>query len=71
MQASRRFSTLSTSYETEETRGFFWLNAVSLLFTISAVFLSLVGLSATVILPWVLENVFLGWGFVAILVRWL
>ena len=65
------FDALNVAYEIEETRGFFRLNAVSLLFTISAVFLSLVGLSATVILPWVLENVFLGLAFVAILVRWI
>jgi membrane protein len=65
------FDALNVAYETEETRGFFRLNAVSLLFTICAVFLSLVGLSTTVILPWVLENVFLGLAFVAILVRWL
>jgi membrane protein len=65
------FDALNVAYETEETRGFFRLNAISLLFTISAIFLALIGLSTTVILPWVLENVFLGLAFVATLVRWL
>jgi membrane protein len=59
------FDALNVAYETEETRGFFRLNAISLLFTISAVVLALVGLSSTVILPWVLENVFFGLAFVA------
>jgi membrane protein len=33
--------------------------------------LALVGLSSTVILPWVLENVFFGLAFVATILRWL
>jgi membrane protein len=65
------FDALNVAYETEETRGFFRLNAISLLFTVSAVALALVGLSATVILPWVLNNVFLGLAFVATIIRWL
>jgi membrane protein len=52
------FDALNVAYETEETRGFFLLNAISLSFTISAVALALVGLSSTVILPWALEHVF-------------
>lgn len=65
------FDALNVAYETEETRGFFRLNAISLLFTISAVALALVGLSSTVVLPWVLENVFFGFAFVATILRWL
>jgi membrane protein len=33
--------------------------------------LALLGLSATVIIPWVLENIFFGLAFVAIVIRWL
>ena len=65
------FDAVNVAYETEETRGFFRLNAISLLFTISAVVLALVGLSSTVILPWVLENVFFGLAFAATILRWL
>lgn len=65
------FDALNVAYETEETRGFFRLNAISLSFTIAAVILALVGLSATVVLPWLLEHVFFGFAFVATILRWL
>ena len=65
------FDALNVAYETEETRGFFRLNATSLLFTTSALALALVGLSSTVVLPWVLEHVFVGFVFVVTILRWL
>ena len=65
------FDALNVAYETEETRGFFRLNAVSLLFTISAVGVLIAGLSLTVILPWVLEHVFLGLSLFATIIQWL
>ena len=65
------FDALSVAYEAEETRGFFRLNAISMLFTISAVALTIVGLSSTVVLPWMLEHVFFGSAFVATILRWL
>ena len=65
------FDALNVAYETEETRGFFRLNAISLLFTISAVVFALFGLSLSVVLPWVLEHVFFGYAFVATIIRWL
>ena len=65
------FDGLNVAYESEETRGFFRLNAISLLFTVSAVALALFGLSATVILPWVLEHVFFGFTVVTTILRWL
>lgn len=65
------FDALNVAYETQETRGFFRLNAISLLFTFSTIVLALVGLSSTVILPWVLEHIFFGFVFVATILRWL
>lgn len=65
------FDGLNVAYETQETRGFFKLNAISLLFTSSAVILALFGFSATIVLPWVLENVFFGYGHAATMLRWL
>lgn len=65
------FDGLNVAYEADETRGFFKLNAISLLFTISSVALALLGLSATVILPWVLQNVFFGFDVAATALRWL
>jgi membrane protein len=65
------FDALNVAYEADETRGFVRLNAISLLFTISAVALTLVGLASTVILPLVLEYAFFGLSFMATIVRWL
>ncbi len=65
------FDALNVAYESEETRGFFRLNAISLLFTISAIAFALVSLSLSVVLPWVLEHVFFGYALVATIIRWM
>jgi membrane protein len=65
------FDALNVAYEAEETRGFFRLNAISLVFTISGVLLAVLGLSLTVIIPWVLNHFFLSLAFVGTIVRWL
>ena len=65
------FDALNVAYEANESRSFVRLNAISLLFTLSAIALTLVALSGAVILPWVLDNVFPGYAFVATLIRWL
>lgn len=65
------FDGLNVAYEADETRGFVRLNAISLAFTLSAILLALGGLATTVILPWVLENIFFGLAFVATLLRWI
>ena len=65
------FDALNVAYEAEETRGFFRLNAVSLLFTVSGVLLAVLGLSLTVIVPWVLDHFFFGMAFVGLIIRWL
>ena len=65
------FDALNVAYDLEETRGLFRLNAISLLFTVSVIFLALVGLSATVVLPWVLEHLFYGFAVAATIIRWI
>ena len=65
------FDALNVAYEAEETRGFFRLNAVSLIFTISSVLLAVLGLSLAVIVPWVLDHFFFGLAFVGTIIRWL
>jgi membrane protein len=65
------FDALNVAYEAEETRGFFRLNAISLLFTISGVLLAVLGLSLTVIIPWILDHFFFGLAFVGTIIRWL
>jgi membrane protein len=65
------FDALNVAYGAEETRGFFRLNAISLLFTISALAVAILGLSLTVIVPWMLEHVFSGLALAATIVRWL
>ena len=65
------FDALNIAYESEETRGFFRLNAISLLFTISGVLLAILGLSLTVVIPWVLEHFFFGLAVVGTVIRWL
>jgi membrane protein len=65
------FDALNVAYEAEETRGLVRLNAISLLFTISAVLLGIVGLSVAVIVPWILDHFFFGLAFVGTLLRWL
>jgi membrane protein len=65
------FDALNVAYEAEETRGFFRLNAISLLFTVSGVLLAVVGLSLTVIIPWTLDHFFSGLVFVGVIIRWL
>ena len=65
------FDALNVAYEAEETRGFFRLNAISLLFTISFVALAVIGLASIVVMPWVLTTVFSGFALAATLLRWL
>lgn len=65
------FDALNVAYEAEETRGFFRLNVVSLIFTISGVLLAVLGLSLAVIIPWVLDHFFFGLAFVGTIMRWL
>jgi membrane protein len=65
------FDALNVAYEETETRGFFRLNAISLLFTVSAVALVLVAFGSTVILPWILEHAFFGYTGTATVIRWL
>ncbi len=65
------FDALNVAYEVDETRGLVTLNAISLLFTIGAVALALIAISSTIVLPWVLEHIFLGFTWAATLLRWL
>ena len=64
------FDGLNVAYEVEETRGFFRLNAVSLLFTMSGLLLALVAVSATVVAPWVLQHAFDDHAGAAKALRW-
>jgi membrane protein len=65
------FDALNVAYEANESRSFVRLNAISLLFTLSALALTLAGLAGAVVLPWILDNVFSGYAFIATVIRWL
>jgi len=51
------FDTLNVVYREEETRGFFKLNAISLLFTAGAILFALLAIGAIVVLPVALQYV--------------
>ena len=54
------FDTLNVVFKEEEKRGFFLLNAISLIFTVSAIVFGIFVLAATVVVPSILSFVGLG-----------